>query len=158
VIGGNVHPLRAQALIDGADATRSASDPPIHSASSPVGVPQITAVYCASLVAREAGICGHRRWWPAVPGDIAKALVAARTPSCSSLPPAATKARRAVFVNGKQFKTYRGMGRFGALQTRGNKTSCRRTATSSRMSSDDKSSPKASRAGPYRGRAPWPTS
>jgi len=58
-----------------------------------------------------------------------------------------------VFTNGKQFKTYRGMGSLGALQTRGNKTSYSKDRYfQSDVPSDDKLIPEGIEGQvPYRG-------
>ena len=90
-----------------------------------VGVPQITAVYEASLAAGPAGVPLIADGGLQFSGDIAKALVAgANSVMLGSLLAGTDESPGdLIFVNGKQFKNYRGMGSLGALQTRGTKTS-----------------------------------
>ncbi|MGO4592941.1 IMP dehydrogenase [Leifsonia sp. 2TAF2] len=130
VIGGNVATRSgAQALIDaGADAIKVGVGPGSICTTrvvAGVGVPQVTAVYEASLAAREANVPLIADGGLQYSGDIAKALVAGADSVMlgSLLAGTSESPGELVFVNGKQFKNYRGMGSLGALQTRGKKTS-----------------------------------
>ncbi|MDH2443955.1 IMP dehydrogenase [Amnibacterium sp. CER49] len=130
VIGGNVATRSgAQALVDaGVDAVKVGVGPGSICTTrvvAGVGVPQVTAVYEASLAAREADVPVIADGGLQYSGDIAKALVAgADTVMLGSLLAGTDESPGdLIYVNGKQFKTYRGMGSLGALQTRGKKTS-----------------------------------
>ena len=130
VIGGNVATRSgAQALVDaGADAIKVGVGPGSICTTrvvAGVGVPQVTAVYEASLAAREANIPVIADGGLQYSGDIAKALVAgAETVMLGSLLAGTDESPGdMIFVNGKQFKSYRGMGSLGAMQSRGKKTS-----------------------------------
>ncbi|EAR25032.1 inosine-5'-monophosphate dehydrogenase [marine actinobacterium PHSC20C1] len=130
IIGGNVATRSgAQALIDaGVDAVKVGVGPGSICTTrvvAGVGVPQVTAVYEASLAAREANIPVIADGGLQYSGDIAKAIVAgAETVMLGSLLAGTDESPGdLIFLNGKQFKTYRGMGSLGALQTRGKKTS-----------------------------------
>jgi IMP dehydrogenase len=130
VIGGNIATKAgAQALIDaGADAVKVGVGPGSICTTrvvAGVGVPQITAVYEASLAAKRAGVPLSADGGLQYSGDIAKALVAgANSVMLGSLLAGTDESPGdLIFVNGKQFKNYRGMGSLGALQTRGTKTS-----------------------------------
>ncbi len=130
IIGGNVATRSgAKALADaGADAIKVGVGPGSICTTrvvAGVGVPQVTAVYEASLAAREAGIPVIADGGLQYSGDIAKALVAgADTVMLGSLLAGCDESPGdLIFVNGKQFKSYRGMGSLGALQSRGERTS-----------------------------------
>jgi IMP dehydrogenase len=88
-------------------------------------VPQVTAVYEASLAAQGADVPVIADGGLQYSGDIAKALVAgAETVMLGSLLAGTDESPGdLIYVNGKQFKSYRGMGSLGALQTRGKRTS-----------------------------------
>ncbi len=130
VIGGNVATRSgAQALIDaGVDAIKVGVGPGSICTTrvvAGVGVPQVTAIYEAYLAARESDTPVIADGGLQYSGDIAKALVAgADTVMLGSLLAGTDESPGdLMFVDGKQFKHYRGMGSLGALQTRGNKTS-----------------------------------
>ena len=130
VIGGQAATRSgAQALIDaGADAIKVGVGPGSICTTrvvAGVGVPQVTAVYESSLAARPAGVPLIADGGLQYSGDIAKALVAGADSVMlgSLLAGTAESPGDLVFVNGKQFKNYRGMGSLGAMQTRGKKTS-----------------------------------
>jgi IMP dehydrogenase len=130
IIGGNVATRSgAQALIEaGVDAVKVGVGPGSICTTrvvAGVGVPQVTAVYEAYLAAVEADIPVIADGGLQYSGDIAKALVAgADTVMLGSLLAGTDESPGdLVFVNGKQYKKYRGMGSLGALQTRGKKTS-----------------------------------
>jgi len=126
VVGGNVATREgAQALVDaGADGIKVGVGPGSICTTrvvAGVGVPQISAIYEASLAARPAGVPIIGDGGVQFSGDIAKALVAgADTVMIGSLLAGCEEAPGdVVFVNGKQFKSYRGMGSLGAMQSRG---------------------------------------
>ncbi|MBU6347004.1 MAG: IMP dehydrogenase [Actinomycetales bacterium] len=126
VIGGNVATRSgAQALIDaGADAIKVGVGPGSICTTrvvAGVGVPQVTAIYEASLAAEPAGVPVIGDGGVQYSGDIAKALVAgADVVMVGSLLAGCEEAPgQLVFVNGKQYKQYRGMGSLGAMQSRG---------------------------------------
>jgi IMP dehydrogenase len=112
VVGGSVATrAAAQALVDaGADGVRVGVGPGSICTTrvvSGIGVPQVTALI------GDGGL--------QYSGDIAKAIVAgADTVMLGSLLAGVDESPGAlVFINGKQYKTYRGMGSLGAMQSRG---------------------------------------
>jgi len=130
VVGGNVATREgAQALIDaGADGIKVGVGPGSICTTrvvAGVGVPQISAIQQASLAARPAGVPVIGDGGVQYSGDIAKALVAgADTVMLGSLLAGCEEAPGdVVFVNGKQYKAYRGMGSLGAMRSRGTRAS-----------------------------------
>ena len=126
IVGGNVATRGgAQALIDaGADAIKVGVGPGSICTTrvvAGVGVPQVTAIYEASLAAGPAGVPVIADGGVQYSGDLAKALVAgADSVMIGSLLAGCEEAPgQLVFVNGKQYKQYRGMGSLGAMQSRG---------------------------------------
>jgi IMP dehydrogenase len=125
VIGGNIATRAgAQALIDaGADGVKVGVGPGSICTTrvvAGVGVPQVTAIYEASLAARPAGIPVIGDGGLQYSGDIAKAIAAgADTVMLGSLLAGCEESPgEMVFVNGKQYKMYRGMGSLGAMRNR----------------------------------------
>ncbi|APF41540.1 IMP dehydrogenase [Neomicrococcus aestuarii] len=130
VIGGQAATREgAQALIDaGADAIKVGVGPGSICTTrivAGVGVPQVTAVYEAAKAAIPAGVPLIADGGLQHSGDIGKALVAGADSVMlgSLLAGTAESPGDLVFMNGKQFKAYRGMGSLGAMQTRGKNTS-----------------------------------
>jgi IMP dehydrogenase len=126
IMGGNVATRAgAQALIEaGADAVKVGVGPGSICTTrvvAGVGVPQVTAVYEASLAGKPAGVPIIADGGLQYSGDIAKALVAgANAVMLGSLLAGTDEAPGDItFVGGKQYKTYRGMGSLGAMQSRG---------------------------------------
>ena len=130
VIGGNIATRdAAQALIEaGADAIKVGVGPGSICTTrvvAGVGVPQITAIWAASLAAKPAGVPIIGDGGLQYSGDIAKALIAgADTVMLGSLLAGTAEAPgEVIFVNGKQYKSYRGMGSLGAMESRETKKS-----------------------------------
>jgi IMP dehydrogenase len=130
IIGGQAATREgAQALIDaGADGIKVGVGPGSICTTrvvAGVGVPQITAIYESAKAALPAGVPLIADGGLQYSGDIGKALVAgADTVMLGSLLAGTEEAPgELIFVNGKQFKTYRGMGSLGAMQSRGKNTS-----------------------------------
>jgi len=126
IIAGNVATRAgAQALVDaGADAVKVGVGPGSICTTrvvAGVGVPQITAIYDAAQACQAAGVPVVGDGGLQYSGDIAKALVAgADTVMLGSLLAGCDESPGdLVFVNGKQFKRYRGMGSLGAMASRG---------------------------------------
>jgi IMP dehydrogenase len=130
VIGGNVATRGgAQALVDaGADGVKVGVGPGSICTTrvvAGVGVPQVTAIHEAAQACTPAGVPVIGDGGLQYSGDIAKALVAgADTVMLGSLLAGCDESPgELIFVNGKQFKSYRGMGSLGALRKRGAVTS-----------------------------------
>ncbi|HYO86495.1 MAG TPA: IMP dehydrogenase [Dermatophilaceae bacterium] len=126
VIGGNVATRAgALALVDaGADGIKVGVGPGSICTTrvvAGVGVPQVTAIYDAAEAARPAGVPVIGDGGLQFSGDIAKALVAGA--DCVMLGSLLAGCEESpgdlVFINGKQYKSYRGMGSLGAMQSRG---------------------------------------
>jgi IMP dehydrogenase len=123
VVGGNVATRAgAQALVEaGADAVKVGVGPGSICTTrvvAGVGVPQVTAIYEAWLACREANIPVMGDGGVQYSGDIAKAIAAgADTVMLGSLLAGCEEGPGdLVFVSGKQFKLYRGMGSLGAMR------------------------------------------
>jgi IMP dehydrogenase len=145
VIGGNVATRAgAQALVDaGVDAVKVGVGPGSICSTrvvAGVGVPQVTAIYDASLACRRAGVPVIGDGGLQYSGDIAKALVAgADTVMLGSLLAGCEESPgELIFVNGKQFKSYRGMGSLGAMASRGKKSFSKDRYFQADVASDDK--------------------
>ncbi|MER7173708.1 IMP dehydrogenase [Streptomyces mesophilus] len=126
VIGGNVATRDgAQALIDaGVDGVKVGVGPGSICTTrvvAGIGVPQVTAIYEAALAAQAAGVPVIGDGGLQYSGDIGKALAAgASTVMLGSLLAGCEESPgELLFINGKQFKSYRGMGSLGAMQSRG---------------------------------------
>lgn len=145
IIGGNVATREgAQALIDaGADAVKVGVGPGSICTTrvvAGVGVPQVTAVYEAARACTPAGVPLIADGGLQYSGDIAKALVAgADTVMLGSLLAGCSESPGdLVFVNGKQWKRYRGMGSLGAMSSRGRKSYSKDRYFQADVSSDNK--------------------
>jgi IMP dehydrogenase len=126
IVGGNVATrAAAQALVDaGADGVKVGVGPGSICTTrvvAGVGVPQVTAIHEAAAACRPAGVPVIGDGGLQYSGDIAKALVAgADTVMLGSLLAGCDESPGdLVFINGKQYKSYRGMGSLGAQQSRG---------------------------------------
>jgi IMP dehydrogenase len=125
VIGGNVATRDgAQALIEaGADGIKVGVGPGSICTTrvvAGVGVPQVTAIYEVTQAARPANVPVIGDGGVQYSGDIAKAIAAgADTVMLGSLLAGCEEAPGdMVFVNGKPYKQYRGMGSLGAMKGR----------------------------------------
>jgi len=126
VIAGNIAtPEGARDLIDaGVDGVKVGIGPGAICTTriiSGVGVPHVTAIFHAVGVAQDAGVPVIADGGIQYSGDIAKAIVAgADTVMLGGLLAGSEESPGdLIFINGKQFKTYRGMGSLGAMQSRG---------------------------------------
>ena len=126
IIGGNIATRAgAQSLIDaGADAVKVGVGPGSICTTrvvTGIGVPQVTAIHEAAKACRPAGVPLIGDGGLQYSGDIAKAIaVGADTVMLGSLLAGVEESPgELIFVAGKQYKTYRGMGSLGAMQSRG---------------------------------------
>jgi IMP dehydrogenase len=126
IVGGNIATYAgAKALCEaGADAVKVGVGPGSICTTrvvSGVGVPQITAIMEAARACREFGVPVIGDGGLQFSGDIAKAIVAgADTVMLGSLLAGCDETPGdLIFINGKQYKSYRGMGSLGAMQSRG---------------------------------------
>ena len=145
VIGGNIATRSgAQAFVDaGADAVKVGVGPGSICTTrivTGVGAPQITAVYEASLACKPAGVPVIADGGLQYSGDIAKAIVAgASTVMVGSLLAGCDESPGdLIFVSGKQYKSYRGMGSLGAMSSRGKKSYSKDRYFQAEVDSDEK--------------------
>jgi IMP dehydrogenase len=160
VVGGNVATRAgAQALVDaGADGVKVGVGPGSICTTrvvAGVGVPQVTAIYEASLACGPAGVPVIGDGGLQYSGDIPKAIVAgADTVMLGSLLAGCEESPgELIFINGKQYKSYRGMGSLGAMQSRGEQRSYSKDRYFQHdVASDDKLVPEGIEGQvPYRG-------
>jgi IMP dehydrogenase len=125
VVGGNVATRGgAQALIDaGADGVKVGVGPGSICTTrvvAGVGVPQVTAIYEAAQAAGPAGVPVIGDGGLQYSGDIAKAIAAGADSVMlgSLLAGCEESPGEMVFISGKQYKMYRGMGSLGAMRNR----------------------------------------
>jgi len=130
IIGGNIATRAgAQALINaGADAVKVGVGPGSICTTrvvAGVGVPQVTAIMEAAKPCKKADIPLIADGGLQFSGDIAKAIVAgADTVMLGSLLAGCEESPgELVEIEGRKFKTYRGMGSLSAMQSRGAKKS-----------------------------------
>ncbi len=126
IIGGNIGTYEgAKALVEaGADGVKVGIGPGSICTTrvvAGVGVPQVTAIYDAARACKPAGVPVIGDGGLQYSGDIAKAMVAgANAVMLGSLLAGCDESPgELVFINGKQFKSYRGMGSLGAMKARG---------------------------------------
>lgn len=159
IVGGNIATRAgAQALVDaGVDAVKVGVGPGSICTTrvvAGVGVPQVTAIHEASFAARQAGVPVIGDGGLQYSGDIAKAIVAgADTVMLGSLLAGCDESPgELVFVNGKQFKRYRGMGSLGAMASRGRRSYSKDRYFQSDVTNDDELIPEGIEGQvPYRG-------
>ncbi|WP_323100770.1 IMP dehydrogenase [Intrasporangium sp. YIM S08009] len=145
VIGGNVATTAgAQAFVDaGADAVKVGVGPGSICTTrivTGVGAPQVTAVHAAAVACKPAGVPVIADGGLQYSGDIAKAIVAGADSVMigSLLAGCEESPGELIFVNGKQFKSYRGMGSLGAMSSRGKKSFSKDRYFQAEVESDDK--------------------
>jgi len=144
LIGGNIATRAgAQALVEaGIDAVKVGVGPGSICTTrvvAGVGVPQITAVHEAAQACRPAGVPVIADGGLQYSGDIAKAIVAGADAvmigslfaGCEETP------GETVYIQGKQFKAYRGMGSIGAMSSRGKRSFSKDRYFQADVESDD---------------------
>ncbi|MFN8079554.1 MAG: IMP dehydrogenase [Kineosporiaceae bacterium] len=159
VLAGNVATREgAAALVEaGADAVKVGVGPGSICTTrvvAGVGVPQVTAVFEASQACRPAGVPVVADGGLQYSGDIAKALVAGADAVMigSLLAGCEESPGETLLVNGKQYKSYRGMGSVGAMSSRGKKSYSKDRYFQADVVSDDKIVPEGIEGQvPYRG-------
>jgi IMP dehydrogenase len=160
VVGGNCATYAgARAIAEaGADAVKVGVGPGSICTTrvvAGVGVPQVTAIMEAARACRPLGVPVIGDGGMQYSGDIAKAIVAgADTVMLGSLLAGCEESPGdLIFINGKQFKSYRGMGSLGAMQARGGaKSYSKDRYFQDDVSSDDKLIPEGIEGQvPYRG-------
>jgi IMP dehydrogenase len=126
IIGGNIATRAgAQAFVDaGADGVKVGVGPGSICTTrvvAGVGVPQVTAIYEAAQACIPAGVPVIGDGGLQYSGDIAKAIAAgADTVMLGGLLAGCEESPgELIFINGKQYKSYRGMGSLAAMQGRG---------------------------------------
>ncbi len=146
VVGGNVATRDgAQAQLDaGVDGVKVGVGPGSICTTrvvAGIGVPQVTAIYEAAQACIDAGVPVIGDGGLQYSGDIGKALAAGASSVMlgSLLAGCEESPGELLFINGKQFKSYRGMGSLGAMQSRGQGRSYSKDRYfQAEVSSDDK--------------------
>ena len=160
IIGGNIatYDGAAAMVAAGADAVKVGVGPGSICTTrvvAGVGVPQVTAIMEAARAYKPAGVPVIGDGGMQYSGDIAKAIVAgADTVMLGSLLAGCEESPgELIFINGKQFKSYRGMGSLGAMVSRGEGRSYSKDRYSQEdVLSDDKLVPQGIEGQvPYRG-------
>ena len=144
VVGGNVATgAGARAFVDaGADAVKVGVGPGAICTTrvvTGVGVPQLSAVHEAAQVCGPAGVPVIADGGMKYSGDIPKALVAGAEAVMmgSMLAGCEESPGELIFVNGKQFKSYRGMGSLAAMSSRGKTSYSKDRYFQAEVASDD---------------------
>ncbi|WP_298890408.1 IMP dehydrogenase [uncultured Serinicoccus sp.] len=144
VVGGNVATgAGAQAFVDaGADAVKVGVGPGAICTTrvvTGVGVPQLSAVHEAAQICGPAGVPVIADGGMKYSGDIPKALVAGAEAVMmgSMLAGCEESPGELIFVNGKQFKSYRGMGSLAAMSSRGKTSFSKDRYFQAEVASDD---------------------
>ncbi len=160
VIGGNVATRAgARALVEaGVDGVKVGVGPGSICTTrvvAGVGVPQISAIYEADQAARPHGVPVIGDGGIQHSGDIAKAIAAGASSVMLGgvLSGTAESPGELILVQGKQFKTYRGMGSLGAMRSReGTKSYSRDRYAQDDVLAEDKLVPEGIEGRvPYRG-------